>query len=252
MIGALIPLFSDSYSMENEMRFENRQTLLIDLDDTLCENNIYFEQAIVNFITFLDHKEHSREQVRQVLNQVERESILKHGYGLHSFAHSLVDTFEKLSVIPITPELHQTIWGFAHQIAERPMEIIAGVPETLQYLSERHHLIVMTKGNLTEQTGKIERSGLKEFFSAVEVVAEKNVPTYKTIVEKYALVREETWMVGNSPKSDVNPALGAGIHAIFVPHDQTWILEHEELAPAPGNGQKLLTLERFAELRNYF
>lgn len=238
--------------MKPEMRFDNRQTLLIDLDDTICENNVYFERAIADFITFLDHKEHSREQVRLVLNQVERESILKHGYGLHSFAHSLVDTFERLAVVPITPELHQTIWGFAHKIAEHPMEIIAGVPETLEYLSARHHLIVMTKGNLTEQSGKIERSGLKDFFSAVEVVAEKNVPIYKEIVEKYALVREETWMVGNSPKSDINPALGAGIHAIFVPHDQTWILEHEELAPAPGNGQKLLTLERFEQLRNHF
>jgi putative hydrolase of the HAD superfamily len=238
--------------MNSTERFENRQTLLIDLDDTLCENNIYFEQAIADFITFLDHKEHSREQVRQVLNQVERESIMKHGYGLHSFAHSLVDCFERLSVAPITPELHQTIWGFAHRIAEHPMEIIAGVPETLAYLSERHHLIVMTKGNPLEQRDKIERSGVKEYFSAVEVVAEKNVPTYREIVEKYGLVREETWMIGNSPKSDINPALGAGLHAIFVPHDQTWILEHEELATVPSARQRLLRLERFQELRNHF
>ena len=238
--------------MHAPMRFEDRQTLLIDLDDTLWENNIYFERAIAEFITLLDHKEHSREQVRLVLNQVERESILKHGYGLHSFAHSLVDCFERLSVEPITPELHATIWGFAHQIAEHPVEIISGVVETLEYLAERHHLIVMSKGNLTEQTGKIERSGLKEFFAAVEVVAEKNVPIYKEIVEKYALVKDETWMVGNSPKSDINPALGAGIHAVFVPHDQTWILEHEELAPAPTNGQRLLNLERFEQLRDHF
>lgn len=237
--------------MKAQTRFDDRQTLLIDLDDTICENNIYFERAIAEFITFLDHKEHSREQVRLVLNQVERESILKHGYGLHSFAHSLVDTFERLSVDPITPELHAKIWGFAHRIAEHPMEIIPGVAETLEYLSKRHHLIIMTKGNLTEQTGKIDRSGLKELFTAVEVVAEKNVPTYKEIVEKYGLVKDESWMVGNSPKSDINPALGAGLHAVFVPHDQTWILEHEELA-SPSNGQRLLTLERFEQLRSYF
>ena len=41
-----------------------------------------------------------------------------------------------------------------------------------------------------------------------------------------------TWMVGNSPKSDINPALAAGLNAVFVPHDNTWILEHEELAAA--------------------
>src|SRR5271156_1223655 len=93
------------------------QTLLIDADDTLWENNIYFERAIANFISFLNHHEYSPEQVRQVLNQVERESIVTHGYGLHSFAHSLVETFERLAVEPITPALHETIHGFAHTIA---------------------------------------------------------------------------------------------------------------------------------------
>ena len=78
------------------------QNLLIDADDTLWENNVYFERAIVRFISFLNHREYSPAQVREVLNQVERESIVEHGYGLHSFAHSLVDTFERLSVDPVT------------------------------------------------------------------------------------------------------------------------------------------------------
>src|SRR5712692_3701590 len=136
------------------------QTLLIDADDTLWENNIYFERAISNFISFLNHHEYSPEQVREVLNQVERESIVTHGYGLHSFAHSLVETFERLAVEPITPALHETINGFAHTVAGHPVEILAGVPETLHYLSARHHLILMTKGAIAEQTGKVERSGL--------------------------------------------------------------------------------------------
>src|SRR3954469_8112298 len=124
------------------------QTLLIDFDDTLCENNIYFERAISDFITFLDHREHSREQVRTVLNQAERDSIVTHGYGLHSFAHSLVTTFERLSVEPITPELHKTICSFAHEIAEHPMKLIDGVAETVEELHRRRHrLIIMTKGN---------------------------------------------------------------------------------------------------------
>jgi putative hydrolase of the HAD superfamily len=228
------------------------QTLLIDLDDTLCENNIFFERAIADFISFLDHKEHSREQVRAILNDVERECIVKHGYGLHSFAHSLVDTFERLSVEPITPALHSTISAFAHRISDLPLQIINGVPETLQYLSSRHKLMVMTKGRVTEQSAKIERSGLKDYFVAAEIVMEKNEASYRSIVSKYALDPESTWMVGNSPKSDINPALAAGIHAVFVPHDQTWVLEHEELSLAPRNGQQLLQLKSFSELTNYF
>src|SRR5260370_32192932 len=92
------PRFHPRSRYHEYMRGENgAQTLLIDADDTLWENNIYFERAIANFISFLDHREHSPEMVRLVLNDVERESIVKHGYGLHGFAHSIVATFEKLS-----------------------------------------------------------------------------------------------------------------------------------------------------------
>ena len=227
------------------------QTLLIDADDTLWENNIYFERAIGRFISFLNHREYSPEQVREVLNDVERDSIMKHGYGLHSFAHSLVATFEKLSVEPVTPELHERIHSFAHQISQHPVEILAGVPETLAYLAERHHVILMTKGNTVEQSGKVERSGLKEYFAAVEIVPEKDEQTYRSAISKYALQQESTWMVGNSPKSDINPALAAGLHAVFVPHGDTWILEHEELATARAP-QRLLVVERFVDLRAHF
>lgn len=227
------------------------QTLLVDADDTLWENNIYFERAIANFISFLNHKEYTPAQVRAVLNEVEREAIVKHGYGLHSFAHSLVDTFERIAVEPITPALHETIHGFAHTIAEHPVEILAGVPETLQYLAGRHHLLLLTKGDITEQSGKVERSGLKEYFDAVEIVAEKESGTYRSMISKYGLSADTTWMVGNSPRSDINPALAAGINAVFVPHDQTWILEHDEIC-ANGCPGKLIVVPSFAELRKHF
>ena len=233
------------------MPSDGSQTLLIDADDTLWENNIYFERAIAKFISFLNHRESTPEQVRLILNDVERESIVTHGYGLNSFAHSLVDTFEKLSVDPVTPEMHKRIHSFAHQIADHPMEILPEVVETLQYLGERHHLIMMTKGNFAEQSGKVERSGLKEYFSAIEIVAEKDESVYRSAMAKYALPADVTWMVGNSPKSDINPALAAGLHAVFVPHGNTGILEHEELGVAPA-AQTLLVVERFGDLREHF
>jgi putative hydrolase of the HAD superfamily len=237
--------------MAREPNSHCAQTLLLDADDTLWENNIYFERAIANFISFLNHHEHSPEEVREVLNDVERECIISHGYGLHSFAHALVHTFERLAVEPLTPALHQTISGFAHAIAEHPVEILHGVPETLQYLSERHQLILLTKGVIAEQSGKVERSGLKDYFSVVEIVAEKDVPTYRAIASKYGLPSDSTWMVGNSPRSDINPALAAGLNAVFVPHGDTWILEHEEMAEAQPPS-RLLVVETFSALRQHF
>ncbi len=230
---------------------DGAQNLLVDADDTLWENNIYFERAIANFISFLNHQEYTPAEVREVLNEVERECILRHGYGLHSFAHALVDTFERLAVETLTPALREAIHGIAHTIAAQPVEVRPGVPETLDYLAGRHHLILMTKGDITEQSGKIERSGLKEFFAAVEIVSEKDAATYRSVVGKYGLADAYTWMVGNSPKSDINPALAAGLNAVFVPHDMTWVLEHEEIVTAGATG-RLIVVESFADLQRHF
>src|SRR6516225_7981710 len=227
------------------------QNLLIDADDTLWENNIYFERAISNFISFLNHHAYTPDEVRHVLYDVERENIRQHGYGMHSFANALVICFEKLSVEPVTLELHETIRGIAYKIAEHPTEFLPEVPETLADLSQRHRLFMVTKGNITEQLGKVERSGLKEYFTAIEVVAEKDSAVYRAVVQKYGLVRELTWMIGNSPKSDINPALEAGLHAVFVPHDNTWMLERDELRNHDFEG-RLLQLSRFSELRAHF
>jgi len=142
---------------ENEQKIPPGQNLLIDADDTLWENNIYFEKAIADFISFLDHKTHTPDEVRLVLWDVEREVIRQHGYGMHSFANALVACFERLSVETVTPALHDEIKAIAFKIGEHPMEIMPQVPETLAYLAQRHRLFMVTKGNITEQTGKLER-----------------------------------------------------------------------------------------------
>jgi putative hydrolase of the HAD superfamily len=139
----------------------------------------------------------------------------------------------------------------AHTIADHPMEFLPEVPETLQYLASRHKLILMTKGAVVEQTGKIERSELKTHFAATEIVAEKDATAYENIVQKFGLEHRSTWMIGNSPKSDINPALSTGLNAVFIPHGNTWVLEHDELNAA-SPPQRLLIVGRFSELREHF
>lgn len=232
--------------------FSSPQNLLIDADDTLWENNVYFEQAIAGFIERLNHQHLSPQEVRQFLYQVERETILERGYGSHSFAHSLVRCFERLTEGPVTPGLHQYIWDFAHQASNHAIQLIPGVPATLQHLAGRgHHLILMTKGDITEQAGKIERSGIKSYFNAVEIVVEKNASAYRKVISKYRLEEESTWMIGNSPRSDINPAFAAGINAVFVPHDMTWVLEHETLDDPPS-GLRFLQVTQFHDLCSHF
>jgi putative hydrolase of the HAD superfamily len=232
-------------------RFPAGQTLLIDADDTLWENNIYFERAIAAFISFLDHHEHSPAEVRQTLNTVERETILAHGYGLTSFTQSLVDCFERLSPLPVTDEKRERIRGFARSIAEQEIELLPGVAETLKDLARRHHLILMTKGNHAEQADKLARSGLAQFFASVEIVAEKDPVAYREVLLHQNIEARSAWMIGNSPKSDINPALAAGLHAVFLFHKDTWILEHAAVDAAPA-GQHLIELDAFAKLCDIF
>jgi putative hydrolase of the HAD superfamily len=233
------------------LRRPNHQTLLIDADDTLWENNIYFERAIAGFISYLDHRVHTAEEVRDHLNRVEHATVLAHGYGLHSFRRSLITCFEQLSDAPMTDEKHRRIESFAQSIADQEIELLPDVAPTLADLSSRHRLILVTKGDTAEQTDKLHRSGLAPHFTAVEVLAEKHNAAYTALATRYSCESCNTWMIGNSPRSDINPALNAGLNAIFIPHDFTWVLEHEVVNQPPA-GQHLLELATFADLTLHF
>lgn len=220
--------------------------LLIDADDTLWENNIYFEQAIHAFIAFLNHSHLTPEEVRAVLDEVERLM----GYGSANFTRSLVETYRRLTEKDLQDEDIQQVRQFGEQIRSHPLQLLDGVQETLNYLSPRHDLVLLTKGDLEEQKLKVERSGIEQCFRHVVIVQEKDVATYYRVIRELHVDPKQTWMVGNSPRSDINPALAAGLNAVYIPHPHTWRLEHEEVQNI-GGGQ-LLTLSAFAELRTYF
>jgi putative hydrolase of the HAD superfamily len=220
--------------------------LLIDADDTLWENNIYFEQAVHAFIAFLNHSRLTPAEVREVLDDVERLM----GYGSANFTKSLVETYRRLAERDLQDEDVQQVRRFGEQIRTHPMQLLDGVKETIDYLSARHELVVLTKGDVEEQTLKIERSGLAESFKRAIIVEEKDVATYHSVVEELQIDPQRTWMIGNSPRSDINPALSAGLNAVYIPHPHTWHFEHEDVRHI-GEGQ-LLTLAAFTDLRTHF
>ena len=225
------------------------QYLLIDADDTLWENNIYFERAFDEFVAFLDHSAMSPKEVRAVLDEIEDANARIHGYGSLNFGRNLRQCYERLVERAVNPDDLATVMAFAERILECPMETIAGVPETLEYLHTRHDLTLFTKGNPEEQKLKIDRSGLGRFFRHTAIVKEKDTAAYERLVRDRQLDTTRTWMVGNSPKSDINPAIEAGLNAVFIPHAHTWVLEKQEIRPGAG---QLLTVERFPDLKQHF
>jgi putative hydrolase of the HAD superfamily len=181
-----------------------------------------------------------------VLDEVERLM----GYGSVNFTKSLVETYRRLVEKDLQDEDVEQVRRFGEQIRSQPLQLLEGVRETLDYLSTRHDLVLLTKGDVEEQKLKVERSGIEECFRQVVIVQEKDVATYHHVVSELKLDPKRTWMVGNSPRSDINPALAAGLNAVFIPHPHTWHLEHEEVQN-DGEGY-VLTLTTFADLRTYF
>jgi putative hydrolase of the HAD superfamily len=223
--------------------------LIVDADDTLWENNIYFERAFEEFVDFLGHSSMSPREVRDVLDEIESTNARIHGYGSLKFGRNMGECYRHLAEREVSEADLATVMGFAERILQCPMEVIEGVPETLEYLASRYDLTLFTKGHPEEQKLKIDRSGLGRFFSHTAIVHEKDADAYCRLVGERGMPPAETWMVGNSPKSDINPALEAGLNAVFVPHAHTWVLEKQEIRP--GKGQ-LLQLDRFSDLRGYF
>jgi len=219
-------------------------TLLMDADDTLWENNIYFERVAGEFFNRLSAGGIPESRAQEVLWQTEQRNIQITGYGSRAFCASLHETAQALGVTDLEPWIQQQEQTIFHH----PIELMTGVAETLPMLCKHNRLILVTKGFPDEQLGKLQRSGLADYFSATEVVFEKSVATYQQLIAKYELVPVQTWMIGNSPRSDINPAKAAGFGTVFIPYHSTWQHEIEEITP---DGKTLL-LENFAQLADYF
>jgi putative hydrolase of the HAD superfamily len=226
-----------------------RQHLIIDADDTLWEDSSYFEQSIEEFITFLNHQTFSRAHVRSILDEIERANSGLHIFGSRAFAQNLGECYCRLANGPVDSADLARARELGSRLLHQPRQVLAGVPETLHYLAPRHDLILFTKGHPVEQSLKLKTSGLAIFFRHIEITRTKNASVYSGLAARLGLDCSRTWMIGNAPRSDVNPALAAGLNAVYIPHAQTWRLENEEISPGPG---RLMVLERFAELVRYF
>ncbi|MFD9210503.1 HAD family hydrolase [Streptomyces sioyaensis] len=226
--------------------------LIFDADDTLWENNVIYERVIEEFLEWMTPIATpglDRAGVRGVLDGIEAANAVTLGYGSKVFLHSLGQCVAQLRGRAATAEESARISGWAAAFAGERVELMPGVAETLAELARRHELLLLTKGDTEEQRRKVTASGLTRHFREVHIVAEKNTATYEELTRAYDLVPSSAWMIGNSPKSDILPARAAGLNAVFIPHQHTWVLEHGDLDPAD---EKVLRLSAFGELLRHF
>ncbi|MEU4645157.1 HAD family hydrolase [Micromonospora sp. NPDC049460] len=235
--------------MADTTRRRGGQVLVFDADDTLWENNILFERVIDDFLEWLDHPTLDRAETRAILDDIERANTVAHGYGSKVFLRSLAECLERLRQRPATEAERREIEGLAAALADHRVELMPGVAEALDDLAGRHELLLLTKGEPEDQQRKLDASGLLHHFRAAHIVPEKDVDTYRWLTREHDIDPAVAWMIGNSPKSDILPARAAGMNAVFIPNDNTWVLEHAELDPADRG---VLRLSAFPELLLHF
>lgn len=224
----------------------DRQILLCDADDTLWENNGYFLDALVSFLDLVEENGIERLDAEKKLREVEAVRTKSAGYGSLNYAISLCETWELL-LGPIPAAMRERIEGLGRGIFDHPIELLPGVRETIAQLSSRHELWIVTKGHYEEQLSKIQRCGIAPAFAGFEILPEKSPETFREMVDRHAFDPRRTWMIGNSPRSDMNPAMAVGLKTVHVPHRTIWEFEHAELQRPPD-----LALKGFAELLRHF
>jgi putative hydrolase of the HAD superfamily len=204
--------------------------LIFDADDTLWDSNVHFLEAEAAFVDLLAGVGiRDRHEIRSAMRRHELRIIESHGYGRRPYVMAL----HRVAAEVAPPHHHENLRAEVERIGDhlidRHCELLPGVAMTLAELARRHRLLLFTKGDPREQLRKLDRSGLRPLFSRVGVPVEKDPGTYRLLIAQADLDPERTFMIGNSPRSDINPALKAGLRAVFIAHPHTWELEHEEI-----------------------
>jgi putative hydrolase of the HAD superfamily len=224
--------------------------LIFDADDTLWESNIHFLEAEGAFIAMLERVGVvDRETIRKTLRHHELKIIAEAGYGRAHYVTALHRVVPELAPAHHHQNLRSEVEQIGMRLLNRRCEVLPGVAETLEVLAERLRLLLFTKGHPGEQLAKLKRSGLGGFFSRIGVPREKDRVNYQLLMAQAELDAGRTVMIGNSPRSDINPALAAGLHAVYIPYPHTWEFEHEEIDHHCG---RVMTVTAFPRLLEVF
>ena len=228
---------------------DHQRVLVFDADDTLWETNLHFNRTFSGFTEWLGGLEVTPERVQETFVRIEEENVRRFGYGTAVFVRNLHDTLVQVIGRPATPDEQSRVDALAADLLLHRADPMPRAADTLTTLGQRNRMILLTKGVEAEQRAKIDTSGLATHFEHLLVVQEKDVGTYQKLIADHALDPATTWMIGNSPMSDINPARAAGLNAVLIPNEHTWALERAEI---DTTDERILQLTSFDQLTAHF
>ena len=225
--------------------------IAFDGDDTLWHNERSFVEGRRRFRQILSEAgvDLTNDEIEAQVNLTDVRNIDVFGYGVSSFALSLIETAIELTDGRISGRELQGIVDHAKHMFREDVELFPNVHEVLAPLSESYPLMLITKGDLLHQTSKLERSGLRGYFTYVEVVSHKTAQTYRDILARHAVAPDRFLMVGNALRSDVLPVVDAGGWAVHIPAALSWSHEHADLPPhVHGRYVEITAFEQVAQV----
>ncbi len=199
----------------------------LDGDDTLWQNETRF-QLTQTALRDLLRRHVPDADVDAHLAEVEMRNLRIYGYGVKAFTLSMIETAIELTDRRIPAADLEVIVGWGQKMLSAPTELLDGVEAALQDLSRRYELLLITMGDLFDQESKLARSGLAEVFKGVEILSEKNVDAYRSVLRRRHIEPAAFVMVGNSLRSDIAPVIALGARGVHIPYPLTW---HHEQVP---------------------
>lgn len=207
------------------------QTLLFDLDDTLVHCNKYFDMVIEQFVdlmlTWFAGHGLQPDDIKQQQLEIDLAGVHIHGFMADRFPKSFVETYHWFSerYNRRTSSMEEAmLMKLGHTVYEFTVEPYPHMDETLGTLKKAgHQLYLYTGGDASIQMKKVRKSGLERYFDdRIFVTVHKTKEFMETLLREQRFERTRTWMIGNSVRTDVLPALHAGIHSIYIPAQLEW------------------------------
>ena len=209
-------------------------TIGFDADDTLWHNERFFRLTQDRFFALLaDHAD--ADHLSDRLLQAERRNIGRYGYGIKGFTLSMIETAIDVTDSRVPATVIAELLAAGRDMHDHPIDLLPHARDAVETAARTHKIVLITKGDLLHQERKLAQSGLGDLFDGVEIVSDKTAPVYTRIFDDRAEGAARAMMVGNSMKSDVLPVIEAGGWGVYVPHGQTWALEHAD--PPEGHGR---------------
>lgn len=195
-----------------------------DADDTLWHTEIHYIKAQEDYKLLLSPWG-TPEHIDSVVHASIIDNLPRYGYGIKAFILSLIEAAIQISGSEIGADRIEQILAIGKKMIAGEVVLRPHVLETLQSLSSTYRTMILTKGDLLDQSTKVKRSEIAQYFSMIEIVNDKTPETYAAILDKYRVKPQNFLMVGNTIRSDIHPVLALGGTAVHIPADSTW--QHE-------------------------